>query len=114
MGVKLEKSIALGTCTRNPIHNVIIYLKPGWRALWCGKNERIASCGYTKGAEREIALWDPRALAKALNVTKLDNSPAAFLPFVRSLIYFIFIIYLNINKKKASLSIDKPCNSIRI
>jgi coronin-1B/1C/6 len=53
----------------------------GWRAVWCGKNERIASVGFTKGAERELALWDPRALAKAINVTKLDVSPAAPLPF---------------------------------
>eukprot|EP00026_Physarum_polycephalum_P002569 Phypoly_transcript_02576.p2 GENE.Phypoly_transcript_02576~~Phypoly_transcript_02576.p2 ORF type:complete len:389 (+),score=74.22 Phypoly_transcript_02576:1524-2690(+) len=53
----------------------------GWRAVWCGKSERIATVGFTKGAERELALWDPRSLAKALNVTKLDVSPAAPLPF---------------------------------
>ena len=53
--------------------------------MWCGKNERIASVGFTKGAERELALWDPRNIGKALNVTKLDVSPAAPLPFVCSL-----------------------------
>jgi len=53
----------------------------GWRAVWCGKNERILSVGFTKAAEREISLWDPRALGKSVNTTKLDISPAAPLPF---------------------------------
>jgi len=53
----------------------------GWRAVWCGKNERILTVGFTKGAERELSLWDPRALAKSVNTTKLDVSPAAPLPF---------------------------------
>lgn len=56
----------------------------GWRALWCGKNDRILSVGFTKSAEREIVLWDPRSLGKALSTTKLDVSPAAPLPFYDS------------------------------
>lgn len=53
----------------------------GWRAVWCGKNDKIATVGFTKGAERELALWDPRSLGKAVNITKLDVSPASPLPF---------------------------------
>jgi len=53
----------------------------GWRAVWCGKSERILSVGFTKTAERELSLWDPRALSKPINTTKLDTSPAAPLPF---------------------------------
>jgi len=53
----------------------------GFRALWCGRQERVLTIGFTKSAEREISLWDPRAIGKPINTTKLDVSPAAPLPF---------------------------------
>jgi len=53
----------------------------GWRVVWCGNRDRLLSVGFTKEAGREISLWDPRALAKPINVVKLDVSPAAPMPF---------------------------------
>lgn len=61
---------------------ILILIFVGWRAVWCGKLDRIATVGFTKGAERELMLWDARNLGKALNTTRLDVSPAAPLPFV--------------------------------
>jgi WD40 repeat protein len=53
----------------------------GWRAVWLGAKERILSVGFTKAAEREIAVWDVRNLGKSLSTIKLDSSPAAPMPF---------------------------------
>jgi len=53
----------------------------GFRAVWCGRKEAIVSIGFTKTAEREISLWDPRRIGSPVFNLKLDNSPAAPMPF---------------------------------
>jgi len=53
----------------------------GGRALWLGKHEYIISVGFSKGAEREYMIYDPRNLAEVLARASIDNSAGVLMPF---------------------------------
>ena len=40
----------------------------GGRALWFGKKDKIFTVGFSKGSERQYALYDPRKLDQRLTL----------------------------------------------
>jgi len=53
----------------------------GGRALWMGKHELIISVGFSKGAEREYMIFDPRKIEECLARAQIDNSAGVLMPF---------------------------------
>lgn len=53
----------------------------GIRAIWLGERDRIVTTGFSKMSERQLALWDTRAMREPINLTKLDSSPGVCMPF---------------------------------
>jgi len=53
----------------------------GGRALWMGKHELIISVGFSKGAEREYMIFDPRKFEECLARAAIDNSAGVLMPF---------------------------------
>jgi len=51
------------------------------RALWLGKQDKILTAGFTKTSERELVVYDPRALKNKLATVKVDNSTSTPLLF---------------------------------
>jgi coronin-1B/1C/6 len=53
----------------------------GGRAIWMGKHEKIISVGFSKNAEREYIVYDPKDLAAPLARASIDNSAGVLMPF---------------------------------
>jgi len=53
----------------------------GSRVIWLGNKERLFSCGFTKGSEREYCLWDPKDMSKPLTRQNVDTSSGLLMPF---------------------------------
>jgi len=53
----------------------------GGRALWMGKHELIISVGFSKSAEREYMVYDPRAIDQPIAKAAMDNSAGLLMPF---------------------------------
>jgi len=53
----------------------------GGRAIWLGKHELIISIGFSKSAEREYMIYDPRNLEQQLTRTGIDNAAGVLMPF---------------------------------
>jgi len=53
----------------------------GGRALWMGKHEMIISVGFSKAAEREYLVFDPRSIDAPIAKAAMDNSAGVLMPF---------------------------------
>jgi coronin-1B/1C/6 len=53
----------------------------GGRALYLGKHELIISVGFSKNAEREYMVFDPKNLAEPLAKAAIDNAAGVLMPF---------------------------------
>lgn len=52
------------------------------RAVWLGERDRIATTGFSKMSDRQLALWDMRAPREPINGFKtLDSSSGVSMPF---------------------------------
>lgn len=52
------------------------------RAVWLGERDRIATTGFSKMSDRQLALWDMRALREPINGFKtLDSASGVCMPF---------------------------------
>jgi len=49
----------------------------GFKVVWCGRRDLLATCGFSKNSERTVALWDPRMLDKHLATKLLDTQSGA-------------------------------------
>ena len=49
----------------------------GFRAVWCGRRDLIATCGFSRSSERAVALWDPRRLDAHIACQRLDTQSGA-------------------------------------
>jgi len=52
-----------------------------WRAVWCGKLDKIFTVGSTKLSERQYMFWDPRNLTKPLVDSIIDVQSGLIMPF---------------------------------
>ncbi|EGG14736.1 hypothetical protein DFA_10996 [Cavenderia fasciculata] len=52
------------------------------KSLWVGRTPLISTYGFTKSMDREIGIWDSRAMNTRIQTTKLDISPASPMPFI--------------------------------
>jgi hypothetical protein len=52
-----------------------------WRALWCGRLDKIVSIGSSKLSERQYMFWDPRKLEKPLVESIIDVQSGLVMPF---------------------------------
>jgi len=50
------------------------------RAVWCRRQDKIVTSGFARDGSRELALFDPRSLAKRLGEIKLDVSSSSTMP----------------------------------
>jgi coronin-1B/1C/6 len=53
----------------------------GGRAIWMGKHEMIVSVGFSKSAEREYMIFDPRNFEKVISRAGIDNAAGVLMPF---------------------------------
>jgi WD40 repeat protein len=53
----------------------------GFKAVWLGKLDKIATSGFSKSSERGIALWDVRKLSTPLAQKTVDNQSGLVTPF---------------------------------
>eukprot|EP01118_Nematostelium_gracile_P013716 TRINITY_DN5211_c0_g1_i3.p1 TRINITY_DN5211_c0_g1~~TRINITY_DN5211_c0_g1_i3.p1 ORF type:complete len:371 (-),score=111.83 TRINITY_DN5211_c0_g1_i3:9-1121(-) len=53
----------------------------GGRVLWLTEKNLIFTVGFSKGTDRQIALYDPRNLATKLTLQKIDTASSTLLPF---------------------------------
>jgi len=53
----------------------------GGRALWMGKHEMIISVGFSKSAEREYLVFDPRNLEQHVTRAGIDQAAGVLMPF---------------------------------
>jgi len=53
----------------------------GGRALWMGKHEMILSVGFSKSAEREYVIHDPRKFEEQLSRVGIDQAAGVLMPF---------------------------------
>jgi len=49
----------------------------GFKVAYCGRQEFIATCGFSKNSERTVAIWDPRKLDKHIATKLLDTQSGA-------------------------------------
>jgi len=54
-------------------------VKPSY-VVWLGDADRLASTGFTKMRERELAIWDVRDLSKPAKREGLDSSTGVIIP----------------------------------
>lgn len=59
---------------------------------WCGRLERFVSAGSDSMQERELKLWDPRHLAKAVHRQRLDASIGQLLPLYDDDVNLLFLL----------------------
>jgi len=52
-----------------------------WRAVWCGRLDKIFTVGSTKLSERQYMFWDPRNLTKPLIESIIDVQSGLIMPF---------------------------------
>ncbi|CAE6449595.1 unnamed protein product [Rhizoctonia solani] len=52
----------------------------GARVVWMGGNDRIATTGFSKMSERQLAVWDTSSLANIKTVS-IDQSSGVIMPF---------------------------------
>jgi len=53
----------------------------GSRVLWLAKKDLIFTVGFSKGSDRQCALYDPRKLGTRMTLHKIDASSSTLLPF---------------------------------
>lgn len=53
----------------------------GSRAIFLGRSDRIFSVGFSKGSEREFAIWDVKDLSKPLVRQSIDSGSGLIMPF---------------------------------
>jgi len=53
----------------------------GGRALWMGKHEMIISVGFSKSAEREYLIFDPRKIEEQVTRAGIDQAAGVLMPF---------------------------------
>jgi coronin-7 len=51
------------------------------RIVWLGNTERFATTGFSKGSDRQICVYDARAMGKPLSTTNIDVNPGTLMPF---------------------------------
>jgi coronin-1B/1C/6 len=51
----------------------------GSRAIWI--RDRIFTAGFSKGSEREFAIWDPKNISKPLATQSIDSASGSLMPF---------------------------------
>lgn len=51
------------------------------KVVWCGKLGYLCTTGFTRTAERQIAVWDKGDLTKPLAQESLDNASGVLFPF---------------------------------
>lgn len=54
----------------------------GGRVAWLKKKNLIFTCGFAKGSDRQLALYDPRKLDQRLALQSIDTSSSSLMPFV--------------------------------
>jgi len=52
------------------------------RVIWHGKKNHIYTIGFTKGSDREIAIYDPRKLSSRISTVPLDHANGLLLPHI--------------------------------
>lgn len=53
----------------------------GARVTWCGNSERIVTTGFSKMSDRQLFLWDARALNRPIKSVNVDSSNGVVMPF---------------------------------
>jgi len=53
----------------------------GGRVVYLKKKNLIFTCGFSKGSERQLALYDPRKMDQRLTLQVIDSSSSALMPF---------------------------------
>jgi coronin-1B/1C/6 len=64
----------------------------GTRCCWITDKDLILTTGFSRQAEREMAFWDPRNLAQAINRHNIDTQSGILMPFYdpdTSLLYLV-------------------------
>ncbi|EPZ31343.1 DUF1900-domain-containing protein [Rozella allomycis CSF55] len=53
----------------------------GSRCVWLGDSDRIATTGFSKTSDRQLAIWDYNNLTNPLKLENLDTSSGVIMPF---------------------------------
>jgi len=53
----------------------------GGRVVWMKKKDLIFTCGFAKGSERQLALYDPRKMDQRLTLQQIDSASSSLMPF---------------------------------
>ncbi|KAF2862350.1 actin-binding protein [Piedraia hortae CBS 480.64] len=71
---------------QRPIHDVASHQSPkSSRCVWLGEQSRVATTGFSRMSERQLALWDPRAPNAPIgDFQLLDSGSGVVMPFFDS------------------------------
>jgi coronin-1B/1C/6 len=51
------------------------------KMCWLGPKDKLVSFGFTRQSQRQLRVWDPRDLSKALNTIQIDQAAGVIMPF---------------------------------
>lgn len=79
-----DKTVRVIDARSNTVATEAIKAHEGSKAIkltYAGRKEMLVSVGFTKSSQRELKIWDPRNMGKALKVTQLDTAPGIVIPY---------------------------------
>jgi coronin-1B/1C/6 len=53
----------------------------GSRVVWLGEHDRLATTGFARSSDRQLALWDTRNMEKPLKMKSIDSSSGVLMPY---------------------------------
>ncbi|KAI8058139.1 hypothetical protein BDF22DRAFT_615648 [Syncephalis plumigaleata] len=53
----------------------------GARVVWLGQHDRLATTGFARSSDRQLALWDTRNMEKPLKMKSIDSSSGVLMPY---------------------------------
>lgn len=77
------------------------------KAVWLRVADKIMTAGFTKTAEREVALFDPRKMNGRLSTTPIDASSAAPMIFQDEDLGVVYLTYA-----PSSAAVDAPMRAL--
>jgi hypothetical protein len=64
----------------------------GFSGIWLGQSTNFATVGWSKGSDRQIAVWDSRKATKPCTVQTIDVSSSALSPFYDADLSVLYLV----------------------
>ncbi|RKP26543.1 hypothetical protein SYNPS1DRAFT_32706 [Syncephalis pseudoplumigaleata] len=68
----------------------------GARVVWLGEHDRLATTGFARSSDRQLALWDTRQMEKPLKMKSIDASSGVLMPYYDADVSMLYLADGNI------------------